>query len=122
MKNAFSRMGLKCASMVFGGVLMAGALLAGSVNQISVTLPHDVAVGSTVLPSGHYTISGYEMGGEEYFLVRGDHGSAVTLPAQAVQTGESTKTEVIFSNDGNVWHFEKLLISGQTGYHFLGGK
>ncbi len=99
---------------------MAGALLAGNVNEISVTLPHAVAVGSTTLPSGHYTLSSFEMGAEEYFIVRSDRGAAVaTLQAQPID-GDGTTTKVVFSKDGDVWHFDKLELAGDgAGYQFL---
>ena len=114
MKNAFSRMGRMCASVTFGGALIAGAMFAGNINQVSVTLPHEVTVGSVVLASGHYTMSSFEMGGEEVFVVRGDNGKAVTLAAQNVQNDSSPeKTEVVFSKEGNSWHFDKLVIAGE---------
>jgi hypothetical protein len=122
MKNAFSRIGRTCASFVIGGGLMAGALLAGNVNEIGVTLPHAVAVGSTTLPSGHYTISSFEMGSEEYFVVRSDRGTAVaTLQAQPIDgESDSKETKVVFSKDGDTWHFDKLELAGEgASYQFL---
>lgn len=99
---------------------MAGALLAGNVNEISVTLPHAVAIGSTTLPSGHYTLSSFEMGSEEYFIVRTDRGAAVaTLQAQQID-GDSAQTKVVFSKDGDVWHFDKLELAGDAAsYQFV---
>ena len=123
MKNAFSRMGRTCASVVFGGVLMAGAMLAGNINLVSVTLPHAVEVGSTTLPSGHYTISKIEMGGDEILVVRGDHGAVATLQAQQIQGTNATATHVSFSNDGDVWHFDKLELAGDgVSYQFVNGR
>jgi hypothetical protein len=101
---------------------MAGALLAGNVNEISVTLPHAVAVGSATLPSGKYTLSSFEMGAEEYFIVRTDHGTAVaTLQAQPIDSeGDSAQTKVVFSKDGDVWHFDKLELAGEgASYQFV---
>jgi uncharacterized protein (DUF1684 family) len=99
---------------------MTGALLAGNVGDISVTLPHAVAVGSTTLPSGHYTLSSFEMGGEEYFVVRSDRGTALaTLPTQQIDS-TATRTQVGFSKDGDVWHFDKLEVAGDgSTYQFL---
>jgi hypothetical protein len=101
---------------------MAGALLAGNVNEISVTLPYAVTVGSTTLPSGHYTLSSFEMGAEEYFIVRTERGAAVaTLQAQPIDNdSDGAKTKVVLSKDGDVWHFDKLELEG-TGpsYQFL---
>jgi hypothetical protein len=99
---------------------MAGALLAGNVSEIGVTLPHAVAVGSATLPSGHYTLSNFEMGAEEYFIVRTDRGAAVaTLQAQPID-GNSSTTKVVFSKDGDVWHFDKLELAGEgASYQFF---
>jgi hypothetical protein len=101
---------------------MAGALLAGNVNEISVTLPYAVTVGSTNLPSGHYTLSSFEMGGEEYFVVRSDRGAAVaTLQSQPIDNdSDGTQTKIVLSKDGEVWHFDKLELQGMGGsYQFL---
>jgi hypothetical protein len=100
---------------------MAAALLAGNVNEIGVTLPHAVTVGSTTLPSGHYTLSSFEMGSEEYFVVRSDRGSAVaTLQAQTIDGDGAAQTKVVFSKDGEVWHFDKLELAGDgASYQFL---
>ena len=64
-------MGRTCARLSIAGGLLAGALLAGSVNPVTVTLPHAVTVGSATLPSGKYTISSVDTGdgGEPYFVV-----------------------------------------------------
>ena len=73
MTNAFSRMGRMCASVIFGGALLAGSLFAGQ--TVYVTLPHAVTVGSTTLPSGQYSLTTLEMSdGNEYFF----HNSACT--------------------------------------------
>ena len=123
MKNAFARFGQTCVSIVIGSGLIAGALLAGQVNRVTVTLPHAVAVGSTTLPSGEYTLSSLDMSdGDEYFIVRGDHAPTVTLQAQKIDAAsdESNKTQVVFSQDGPEWHFEKLFLKGvSTGYQFV---
>ena len=121
MKNAFSRMGRTCASFVIGGGLTAGGLLAGSVNEISVNLPHAVAVGSTTLQAGAYKIDEVEMGGDQFFVVRSERGAAVaTLQAQQiVNENYSNKTQLVFSTDGDVWHFDKLEIAGdRNSYQF----
>jgi hypothetical protein len=127
MKNAFVRFGRTCVSgltaVVIGGGLMAGGLLAGSPNRVEVTLPHAVTVGSTTLPSGHYTISSLNMSDGEYFIVRGDGTPIVTLQAMRISPDESDKTQVVFSEDGGSWHFDKLFIAGDgTGYRFVNGK
>lgn len=106
--------------MIFGGALIAGSMLAGTINQIDVTLPHDVTVGSVVLPTGHYTMNSFEMGGEQVFVVRGDNGKTATLPAQTVLNGDSAaKTEVVFSKSGDTWRFDKLTVAGDgQSYQF----
>ena len=115
-------MGRTCASFVIGSGLMAGALLAGNVNEIGVTIPHSVEVGSTTLPSGRYTLSSFEMGAEEYFVVRSERGSAVaTLQAQPIDNDTDGKqTKLVFSKDGDVWHFDKLELAGVgASYQFI---
>lgn len=120
MKNAFMRFGLTC---VFGGVLGATALFAAQVNRVTVTLPHAVTVGSTTLPTGEYTISSFEMSdGDGYFIIRGDHTPTVTIQAQKIDVdAEGAKqTEVVFSQDGSGWHFEKMFLKDDsTGYQFV---
>ncbi len=121
MKNAFSRMGKTCASVLMAGGLMAGALLAGTESRVSVTLPHAVAVGGTVLPAGDYTISSVDIAGNEgYFVVRSSSTPAVTLQAQRINSDEQDKTSLVFSRDGDVWHFEKMFVRGDAvGYQFV---
>jgi hypothetical protein len=100
---------------------MACALFAASPNTVTVTLPHAVTVGSTTLPSGQYTISGMEMSdGNEYFTVRGANTAAVTLQAQRIDAADGGKTQVVFSKDGESWHFGKLFLEGGgTAYEFV---
>jgi hypothetical protein len=112
MKNAFSRMGLTCASLLAGGVLMAGAMTAAQMNEVTVTLPHAVTVGSTTLPVGEYKITNFEMGGQDYFVVRGEHGPTVTLSSERI-LGDTDKTQVVLSKDGDQWHFDKLMVAGE---------
>jgi hypothetical protein len=126
MKNAFVRFGQTCVSVVIGGGLIAGALLAGQVNRVIVTLPHAVTVGATTLPTGEYTLTSVDMAdGDQYFVVRGDHTPTVTLQAQKIDAAANGagKTEVVFSQDANEWRFEKLFVQGEpTGYQFLNAK
>jgi hypothetical protein len=122
MKNAFSRIGQTC---VFG-VLMAGAMFAGSVNRVTVTLPHAVTVGATTLPSGEYTLSAIDMGdGNEYFVIRSGNTPAITLPAQKIDASEAAgKTQVTLQKDGDLWHLDKVFVHGSdnSGYQFLDQK
>lgn len=124
MNNAFLRFGRTCvsglAAVVFGGAVIASGLLASEPSRIQVTLPHAVTVGSTTLPSGKYTLSNLDMADGEYFVVRGEGTPIVTLQAMRVEPDQSDKTQVIFSQDGDKWHFEKLFIQGDgVGYQFV---
>jgi len=103
--------------MVFGGALLAGSLFAGQ--TVNVTLPHAVTVGSTTLPSGQYSLTTMEMSdGNEYFVVRGQNAS-VTIQAQKIDSNQADKTHVVFSKDGDTWHFDRLYIEGDlTAYEF----
>jgi len=104
--------------MIIGGGLMAGALLAGIGNEISVALPHAVTVGSATLPAGNYKLTEFTMNGKDYFAVRGENGAVAALPA--VLTGEdASRTEVVFSKDGETWRFNRLAIAEDgTVYSF----
>lgn len=99
---------------------MAGAILAASPNTITVNLPHSVAVGSTVLPSGQYTMTPVGMSdGNDYFIVRGENTPAVTLQAQRINVNDS-QTRVVFSKDGDTWHFDRLFVNGDpSAYEFV---
>jgi hypothetical protein len=102
---------------------MAGALMAGSINPISVTLPHAVTVGSTVLPSGQYTMTSADTSdGNEYFVLRGAHTPTVTLPARKIAS-DNDATRVVLSQDGETWRFQKLFVSGGgAAYEFVNTK
>jgi hypothetical protein len=122
MKNAFSRIGQTC---VFG-VLMAGAMFAGSVSRVTVNLPHAVTVGAATLPSGEYTLSAIDMGdGVEYFVMRSEHGPAVTLSAQRIDASEAAgKTQITLQRDGDSWRLDRLFVHGSdnSGYQFVDQK
>jgi len=123
MKNAFSRIGRTCAQVAMAGGLMAGVMLAGEVNPVTVTLPHAVTVGSTTLPSGDYTISSVDMADGELFVVRSANNPTVSLLAEKIGSPDQNKTEVIFTKDGDTWHFDKLFLQGgETGYQFINVK
>lgn len=124
MKNAFTRIGRTCVSLLVAGGLAAVAMLAGPINPVYVTLPHSVAVGSATLPAGDYTISSMSMAdGDMLFVLRSEHGSPVTLAAQRIEGDAAEKTNVLFSTDGDAWHFDKLFIEGDsTGYQFINSK
>jgi hypothetical protein len=120
--NAFLRMGRTCASIIIGGGLMAGAMLAGMGNQVSVALPHAVTVGSTTLPAGNYKLTELTMGGKDYFVVRGEKGEVTTLPA-VLTSDDASRTEVVFSKDGDTWRFDRLAIAeGGAVYSFANTK
>jgi hypothetical protein len=117
MKNAFSRMGRTCAFLAIAGGLVAGSLMAGASEIVKLTLPHAVTVGSVTLPTGQYTISGLDMAdGDQLLVVRSQNGhQVVTLQGlKSVETQPANKTEVQFTTDGDAWHFDKILIKGET--------
>ncbi len=123
MKNAFSRIGRTCAQVAMAGGLMAGVMFAGEVNPVTVTLPHAVTVGSTTLPSGEYTISSVDMADGELFVVRSANNPTVSLLAEKIGSPDQNKTEVVFTKDGDTWHFDKLFLQGdETGYQFINVK
>jgi len=123
MKNAFSRIGRTCAQVAMAGGLMAGVMFAGEVNPVTVTLPHAVTVGSTTLPSGDYTISSVDMADGELFVVRSANNPTVSLLAEKIGSPDQNKTEVVFTKDGDNWHFDKLFLQGdETGYQFINVK
>jgi hypothetical protein len=101
---------------------MAAAVFAGPVNPVTVNLPEPVAVGSTTLPAGQYTMTSFQMGGEDFFVVRGEHTPAVTIRGTRVDS-DSDKTEVTLTKDGDTWHFDKLTVAGEgEAYRFAGAK
>jgi hypothetical protein len=114
MNSLFSRIAI-------GGILAAGAIFAASMNDLTVTLPHAVTVGSTTLPSGTYTISPMEIGdGTEYFVVRGNKMSPLVLPATKIDSSVAApKTEVTLTESGDTWRLDKLSFEGEkTGFEF----
>lgn len=122
MNNAFLRMGRTCASLIAGGFLMAGLTLAAPVNPVTVNLPYPVTVGSATLPAGQYEMSNYDMGGEEIFVIRGEHTSPVTVTAQRVES-DSDRTEVTLTKENDGWRLDKLTIAGEgEAFQFAGGK
>jgi hypothetical protein len=114
MTNFLSRIAI-------GGLLAAGSIFAAQINDLKVTLPHDVTVGSVTLPSGTYTISPMEVGdGTEYFVVRGSKTGPVVLPVQRTEGDVAAKTAVTLTENGSQWHFDKLSIQGESsGYEFV---
>ena len=121
MKNAFSRIGQTC---VFG-VLMASAMFAASVDRVTVTLPHAVTVGATTLPSGNIICRQSTWAMEaEYFVMRSEHGLAVTLSAMKIDPSEAAgKTQITIQKDGDLWHLDKLFVHGDNNaYQFFDQK
>lgn len=123
MNNAFARIGRRVSAVVAGG-LIAASLYAGTGSTINITLPHAVEVGSTVLPSGNYTLSSVEVSsGTKMFVVRPESGNPVTLQAHRIDADSSEQTRVEFNTEGDAWRFSKLFIGGEsTGYEFVGSK
>ncbi|HXJ40712.1 MAG TPA: hypothetical protein VNH18_15635 [Bryobacteraceae bacterium] len=120
MKNAFSRFGQTCVSLLIGGGLAACALAAANTSVVTVNLPYTVTVGSSTLPSGQYTISSMNTSaGEDLFLIRAENGTAITIQAQKIQPQtRAEKTEVTLSKDGETWSMDKLFVNGE-GFQFL---
>jgi hypothetical protein len=114
MKNAFSL-------ILAGGILAASAMFAAPLSEVTVNVPHEVTVGSTVLPAGAYTMLPYETSnGAEFFIVRSNNTSLV-VPVQKVEGDSATKTAVTFSEDGGAWHLNRLSVEGETtSYEFSG--
>jgi hypothetical protein len=114
MTNFLSRIAI-------GSILAAGAMFAAQINDLTITLPHAVTVGSTTLPSGTYTLSPMEMGdGAEYFVVRGSKTGPVVLQTQKTEGETATKTAVTLTEDGDTWKFGSLSIEGAaSGYEFV---
>jgi hypothetical protein len=126
MSNAFSRMGLKCARKFAwagaAGVFLAGAMFAAPVNDVTVTLPYAVTVGSVTLPAGQYVMSSFEMGGEDLFTIRGERTQPVTVRSQRVES-DSDKTQLTIAKDGDKWVLDKLTVAGEgTAFEFAGAK
>jgi hypothetical protein len=115
MNSLFSRIAIS-------GIIAASAMFAANINDLKVTLPHAVTVGSTTLPSGSYTISPMEMAdGAEYFVVRGNNMAPVVLATQKVEGEAAAKTQVTFAESGDTWRFSTLSIEGEnTAYEFTG--
>jgi hypothetical protein len=66
-------------------------------------------------------MTSYEMGSEEFFVVRSENTSPVTL--LAVRSEEpADKTEVVLSKDGDKLHFNKLTVEGVGAFEFISGK
>jgi hypothetical protein len=114
MKNTISR-------ILAGAIVAAGTMFAGAFNDVNVTLPHDVVIGSSTLRAGAYTLSPVAMSdGIDYFIVRGKGTAPVILPAQKTEGDTATKTSVTLSEADGVWHFDKLSIEGESAGFELG--
>ena len=120
MNNAFVRFGRTCVSMVVGCGILTCAAFAASTSVVTVNLPHAVTVGSTTLPSGHYSISSVNMlSGEDVFVIRSVSGTAVTIHAQKIQSeDDGANNQLVLANDGGKWSIDKLVVNG-TGFHFF---
>ena len=116
MKNTF-------ALLFAGAVLAAGTLFAAPINDLTVTLPHVVTVGSTTLPAGTYTMTPMESSdGTGFFVVRGANVSPVVLPVQKVEGESAARTAVTLTESGDTWRMDKLSIQGETTAYEFGVK
>jgi hypothetical protein len=115
MKSAFKL-------ILAGGILAASAMFAAPLNEVTVNVPHEVTVGSTVLPAGEYAMLPYESSnGAEFFIVRSNNTSLV-VPVQKVEGETATKTAVTFSENGGAWHLGHLSVEGETTSYDFSGK
>ena len=63
-------------------------------------------------------MTSYQMGGEDLFVMRGDHTPVVTVRGQRIDS-DSDRTEVTLKKDGDTWHFDKLKVAGEgEAYRF----
>ena len=112
MKNAMLRIGYTCASILVASGLTMTAAKAEQHDIATVNLPEAVVVGSTTLPSGHYTITDE---GNDVFLVHNDNGDHAIVFGMKIETPrDSAKTEVVLKNDGEGFKLDKLYFQGTT--------
>jgi hypothetical protein len=114
MKNAFSRIGYTCASILFAGGLMTAVTPANAeMHDLAyVTLSQPTEVGSTTLPSGKYTISTLN---NDVYLIRSENGEGAMVMGRRVETNdESPRTEVVLKNDGEGFRLDQLRIEGES--------
>ncbi len=125
MKNALQRFGYTCvAAMIAAGItgtVLVQNMQAQPLNLISVTLPQDVTIGSSVLPAGNYTIQDIDpASGNHLFVFRGEN-KTVVVPGATVESLESAKTAVVLTRTGSAARLDKLVIEGSSiGYDFAG--
>jgi hypothetical protein len=122
MNNAIARFGKTVVSMLVGGGILAGGLLAANRDLVTVSLPHAVTVGNATLPEGEYTIASLSMNGsDDMFVIRAEKGNAVAMlqGQKVLLPGQSDKTQVVLSKDGDNWSIDKLVIAGDgVSYQF----
>ena len=115
MKNAFSRIGYTCASILFAGGLMNAVTPANAeMHDLAfVTLSQRTEVGSTTLPSGKYTISSLN---SDIFVLRSENGEehAVVMGRRVETNDESPNTDVVLKNDGEGFRLDQLRIEGDS--------
>ena len=123
MKNAISRFGYTCAATALF-CAVAGVMSAETMNRITVNLPEDTVVGSSILAAGTYTITDLETAGAHVFIFRGESGKPVMLQAETIeQASEPAKSSLVLSKKGSEVRLDKLLIEGSSlGYEFEPGR
>ncbi len=86
------------------GIVAAGAIFAAPFNEITVTLPQVVTVGSTTLPIGTYTMTPMETSdGGEFFIIRGEKSAPMVISAQkSEELAPAKKTTVTLSEQTGV--------------------
>jgi hypothetical protein len=88
-----------CASDVAGNLLRRR----GAGCACKITLPHDAALGKTILPAGQYSIS-LELGGISKMFVTSENGTTMTfvaIPGTVEVTPSCDKTSVTLQRKGS---------------------
>ena len=112
MKNATLRLSCKCAAILVTSGLAITASGAETRDLATMNLRESIVVGSTTLPSGHYTITSE---GNDIFLIHADNGDhALLLGLRIERTGDSPKTVVVLKDAGQGLRLDKLYIGGRT--------
>ncbi len=111
------------------GALFASAMaISGSAGpipqQIKVTLPYPVMIGSTQAPAGEYAIQVLsDAASGPLMLFSSRNGFAVEAFATAIPLNGraiSSKTEIVLKRQGDTRELDKILVEGRDiGYEFL---
>lgn len=111
------------ASLLALSTVVARPAAAQVVDIVKLSLPYDVTIVGNSLPAGEYTIQhASESNGSPILMFRSDKGKTVEVLGMAISNpanSQSTRTEIVLEERGNVREIVKLWIQGQTvGYRF----